>query len=412
MAQRAERTVQAVITALTPGRILVLGGTGHLGSTLVHALVRDEGVRAADIRVFFLRGSPTAHLQDLPGLELVPGEILDPGQVADACRGVRLVFHMVADLSFDPRQRMRQWLTNVEGTRNVLRAALANAGVERLCHTSTVNTLAVPDPPGSLGELAGCDPYRGARPGGGQSSSARRARGAPRLHSFGSAREILDFADAIHAGTLPPGAIRRKVRIGYFDSKLAAQELVNRAVSEEGLDAVSVLPGTMFGPSASPAGAGMYLTALYGNRLPAMLRGGLPLMHVADAAEGHILAMRRGSKGSRYIVTGRVEDNRTLLDMAGIIVEVLQQAFPQRRFRRPAAICPELALAAAGVAELGALLTGGPAGLTRSMVRAGSALLFYSCERAQRELGYAPKRAFRQAVEEMVRYFAGHGLFE
>jgi dihydroflavonol-4-reductase len=388
-----------VIPVLTPGKVLVLGGTGHLGSTLIRTLVRDEGVRVADIRVFFLRGSPTAHLQDLPGLELVPGEILDAGQVADACRGVRLVFHLVGDLSFDPRQRVRQWLTNVEGTRNVLRAALANPGVERLCYTSTVNTLAAPDPPGSLGELAGCDPYRGARRGG-----------PPRLHSFGSAREILDFADLIHAGTLPLDAIRRKVRIGYFDSKLAAQELVNRAVSEEGLDAVSVLPGTMFGPSPSPAGAGLYLAALYANRLPAMLRGGLPLMHVADAVEGHILAMRRGRKGCRYIVTGRAEDNRTLEDMAGIIVEVLRRAFPDRRFRRPAAIGPGLALAAAGAAELGARLAGGPAGLTRPMVRAGYALSFYSCELAQRELGYAPKRTFRQAAEEMVRYFADHGL--
>jgi len=56
--------------ALNPGKILVLGGTGHLGSVLVRALVQAEGVLPADIRVFFLRGSPTADLQDLPGLEL------------------------------------------------------------------------------------------------------------------------------------------------------------------------------------------------------------------------------------------------------------------------------------------------------------------------------------------------------
>jgi dihydroflavonol-4-reductase len=394
------------MVALTPGKILVLGGTGHLGSVLVRALVQAEGVSPPDIRVFFLRGSPTTGLQDLPGLELVPGDVLDPGQVTEACRGVRLVFHLIGDLSFDPGSRVRQWQVNVEGTRNVLRAVLANSAIERLCYTSTVNTLAVPDPPGSLGELSGCDPYRGGRGG-----SGHRARGAPSLHSFRSVREILDFADAIHAATLPLNTIRRKVRIGYFDSKLAAQELVNRAVAQEGLDAVSVLPGTMFGPAPSATGTGLYLTALYGNRLPAVLRGGLPLMHVMDAAEGHILAMRRGRKGGRYILTGRAEDNRTFADMAGIIAEVLQRAFPERRLHRPAAVIgPRFALAASWLAELGASLTGRPAALTRSMVRAGSVCTFYSHALAQRELGYAPKRTFRQAVEEMVRYFADNGL--
>jgi dihydroflavonol-4-reductase len=167
----------------------------------------------------------------------------------------------------------------------------------------------------------------------------------------------------------------------------------------------------MFGPSPAATGTGLYLTALYDNRLPAMLRGGLPLMHVMDAAEGHILAMRRGRKGGRYIVTGATEDNRTLADMAGIIVEVLRQAFPERRLRRPAAVIgPGIALAAAWLAELRALLTGRPAALTRSAVRAGSVCTFYSHALAQRELGYVPKHTFRQAVGEMVRYFADNGL--
>jgi dihydroflavonol-4-reductase len=265
----------------------------------------------------------------------------------------------------------------------------------------------VPDPPNSLGDVSSCDPYRSGR----GRRSGLGARGAPSLHSFRSARDILDFADAIHDSTLPLSAIHRKVRIGYFDSKLAAQELVNRAVAQEGLDAVSVLPGTMFGPSPSAAGTGMYLTALYNNRLPAVLRGGLPLMHVMDAAEGHILAMCRGRKGARYIITGAIEDNRTFADMAGIIVEVLREAFSERRLRRPTAVIgPGLALAAALLSELCALFAGRPAALTRSAVRAGSVCTFYSHALAQRELGYAPKRTFRQAVEEMVRYFADNGL--
>lgn len=45
-----------------------------------------------------------------------------------------------------------------------------------------------------------------------------------------------------------------------------------------------------------------------------------------------------------------------------------------------------------------------------AVLRAGSVCTFYSHALARRELGYAPKRTFRQAVEEMVRYFADNGL--
>ena len=88
----------------------------------------------------------------------------------------------------------------------------------------------LPSPAGSHGTEDTCNPYTSR----------------PRLHSFASAAEALALADGVHAGGAPRGWWKR-VRIGYFSSKLAAQELVNRAALE-GLDVVSVLPGTFFGP--------------------------------------------------------------------------------------------------------------------------------------------------------------------
>jgi hypothetical protein len=38
--------------------------------------------------------------------------------------------------------------------------------------------------------------------------------------------------------------------------------------------------------------------------------------------------------------------------------------------------------------------------------------LFYSYENAARDLGYEPKRTFRQGVEEMATYLKEEGLFE
>ena len=62
-------------------RILVTGGTGHLGSALIHHLVQDLAVDPAAIRVFYLSGSTTRSLRDIPGLDYAPGNILNPDDV-------------------------------------------------------------------------------------------------------------------------------------------------------------------------------------------------------------------------------------------------------------------------------------------------------------------------------------------
>ena len=154
-----------------------------------------------------MAGTPTDSLRDLPGLELFPGDILDAETVRRASEGIELVFHMAAAISFDPSRKRRQWLVNVEGTRNVLEAFRRSPSIRKLCYTSTVNALGVPNPPGSIGDFESSDPYQGA----------------PRLHAFRSSDEILAFAEDVRKGRLPRW--EKRIGLGYFDSKLAAQEL-------------------------------------------------------------------------------------------------------------------------------------------------------------------------------------------
>jgi len=206
--------ILATMTPLAGKKILILGGSGFLGSALAHHLVNDLRIPPASIRIFYLTGTPTDSLRDLLGLELCPGDIRRAEDIAKACAGIDLVFHMAASISFDPARKRQQWLVNVEGTRNVLEAVRRSPSIRKLCYTSTVNTLGVPDPPGSIGNFENSNPYTNL----------------PRLHSFHSSEETLAFTEDVRVGRLPDW--EKSIGIGYFDSKLAAQELVQRYANE------------------------------------------------------------------------------------------------------------------------------------------------------------------------------------
>jgi dihydroflavonol-4-reductase len=383
------------MTFLLGKKILVTGGTGHLGSALVHHLVQNLKVDPANIRIFYLANTPTQSVRDVHGLDLFPGNILRFEDVKRAAEGVEYIFHVAGSTSFDPRQKRLQWFINVEGTRNVLDVFRQSASIQKMCYTSTVNTLGVPNPVGSIGNFENSDPYKNE----------------PRLHSFRSAEETLTFVDRVHRRQLSNW--EKRIGIGYFDSKLAAQELVQHYGRKFGLNVVSVLPGTLFGPYDFLIGNGIYLLSIYRRQMPGVLKGGISAVHVMDVVEGQILSLEKGQKGARYIITGAKKDNLYLKDMAKIIAEVLRQQFPDKKIRIPSIVFPHwMANTVALFSELYAKLFHQPCLLSRAAVKAGSMPLFYTYEKAAQNLEYQPKRTFRQAVEEMAEYYRAENLFK
>ena len=379
----------------TGARILVTGGTGHLGAALIHELV-ERGHPPDRIRVAFLPGTTTDALEGQRGLDLCPADLLDPAAVWSAMRGITHVFHVAGNTSFHPGRRELQWMVNVEATRNICEACLASETVERLVHTGTVNVLGVPDPIGSLGDEDTL-PWTGAR----------------RVHSFGSPAEALALVDQVHTVTAPKDWWRG-LRVGYMDSKLAADLLVERYVQDRGLPAVRVLPGTCFGPHDRLVGNGLYLLKLRAGEIPAVTSGtGLPCAHVRDVATGHVLAMLRGGIGERYIISGRKEDNLYLSEMLRIMAEVISEKERGRALKLPKWKVPtRLAWVGGAISEAAAMLSRRAPLLTRAAVLSGSFPSFYSSSKARRELGYRPERTFRQAVGEQYDDWAACGMLE
>jgi uncharacterized protein YbjT (DUF2867 family) len=110
------------------GTILVVGATGLLGGQVTRALVaRGHTVRA------LVRDLSKA---DLPGVELVPGDLLDPVSLAAATRGASQVFSTAN--SFMGRGANSPNRVDVPGYRSLL-AAARDAGVGRIVHVSAAN---------------------------------------------------------------------------------------------------------------------------------------------------------------------------------------------------------------------------------------------------------------------------------
>ncbi|GHG52583.1 SDR family NAD(P)-dependent oxidoreductase [Streptomyces griseocarneus] len=127
-----------------PALVAVTGAEGFIGSHLVEALVADgHRVRAM---VQYNSFSSFGWLEDLPAevmdnVEVVLGDVRDPGSVTGLVTGAEAVYHLAALIAIPYSYRAPHSYveTNVTGTLNVLEA-VRHLGIPRLVHTSTSET--------------------------------------------------------------------------------------------------------------------------------------------------------------------------------------------------------------------------------------------------------------------------------
>ncbi len=329
--------------SLSLGLCLVTGATGFVGSAVAHALL-GAGHR---VRALVRPNSDRRNLAELC-VELTEGSLEDRLSLARAVAGCRYLFHVAADYRLwvpDPAPMFR---ANVEGTRDLLTAAIA-AGVERVVYTSSVATLGLV-PEGSADEEA---------------------------HS--SAQDMIG---------------------PYKRSKFAAEEVVRRLVAERALAAVIVNPSTPVGPrDLKPTPTGRLILEAARGHMPGYLDTGLNIVHVDDVAAGHLAAAEMGRIGERYILGG---ENMSLQRILEEVAQLLGTRPP--RIRVPYSVAYPVAVGA----ELAARLTGREPFITLDGVRMARKKMYFTSTKAGRELGYAPRPA-RQAIADAIAWFKGNG---
>lgn len=118
--------------------ILVTGGTGFLGSHLLHYLI-EEGY--SNIRALKRTNSKMTGVETIKDkLKWIEGDILDVGSLEDAMEGIQQVYHCAALVSFDRRDAQKMIKVNVEGTANVVNIALYKK-IDKLVYVSSISAL-------------------------------------------------------------------------------------------------------------------------------------------------------------------------------------------------------------------------------------------------------------------------------
>jgi dihydroflavonol-4-reductase len=322
---------------------LVTGATGFVGANLARA-VAERGER---VRVLRRSTSRLDALEDVP-VEYATGDILDPDSLLEATRGCQVVYHVAAVSQYWRIGPESVYRVNVEGTRNVLQAALA-CGVERVVHTSSVAAIG-PSSPGT------------------------------------PADESQPFPDRLRWFV-------------YGHSKHVSELEVHAAVTQ-GLPAVIVNPGIVLGPRDINFVSGSLIRASLRGQLRVVPPGGSNMVHVSDVVAGQIAAAERGRVGERYILGG---ENLSHKAAAQILSEVT--GGPPPALTLPARLLPALA----HLVDFLNRLSLRPPLVTGEQIRLGGETFFVTNEKAVRELGL-PQTPLRQAAADAYVWYRQHGL--
>ena len=118
---------------MRPLAIVVLGGTGFVGTHLCAQLIRD----GHSVRVLTRNRERAKHLLVLPGLELVNANVHEPAVLAEQFRGRDVAINLVGILNESGRSGAGFRRAHAELARKVV-AACRSSGVNRLLHMSSL----------------------------------------------------------------------------------------------------------------------------------------------------------------------------------------------------------------------------------------------------------------------------------
>ncbi|TKY68150.1 Vestitone reductase [Spatholobus suberectus] len=248
------------------GRVCVTGGTGFIGSWIVKRLLEDGYSVNTTVRP-----DPVEHKKDVSFLTSLPGasqrlqifsaDLSNPESFSAAIEGCVGVFHVATPVDFELKEP-EEVVTkrSIDGTLGILKACLNSKTVKRVVYTS--------------------------------SASALNSNGKGEMVDESSWSDVDDLR-----ASKPHGW-------SYAVSKTLTEKSVLEFGEQNGLDVVTLLPTSVFGPFICPQipiSIINILKEIYAGEKSAfgfMLQ--TPMVHVDDVARAHIFLLEHPNPKGRY----------------------------------------------------------------------------------------------------------------
>lgn len=317
-------------------KIAVTGASGHIGSCICHQLI-DRG---HDLKV--LLHERVSGIDGLP-VQRIYGGVLNRSSVHELVEDSEAVVHLAAVVSIKSKSRTMKRV-NAEGTRVVLEAALQH-NVRRFIHFSTIHTYRV-------------DPLD---------------------QPLNEAREPVSSSP-----------------YDYDLSKIQAEALV-RDAAKKGLETIILHPTAVMGPfDYRPSVLGKAIIRFYNGENPALIPGGYDWVDVRDVADAAINALRTGTPGHQYILSGHWVSVRDLAEQIAAMGGAPKPSFTSPYWLAKLGI-PFLNLAAT-------LRRTEPIYTRLSLETVRKSHKMISSAKAAKELGYT-RRPFSETLGDTISWF-------
>ena len=326
-------------------KTLITGATGFVGAAVLRELLK----KGHKVKALVRQSSILDNLKNLD-VETVQGDLIDRDSLKLALKDCKYLFHVAADYRLCVPKSEEIYLNNVKGTENLMEEALSS-GVEKVVYTSSVAVL-----------------------------------GKPINGDIANEKTPVNISQMIGH---------------YKKSKFLAEEKVKEFYKTRRLPVVIVNPAAPVGPrDIKPTPTGKMILDAAMKKIPAYLDTGLNVVHVDDVAKGHLQAFHKGKLGERYILGG---DNLTFKQILEMISSMCGHKPPKIQL-------PKKPLYPIGyLFEIFARLFNikNPM-ITVDMIRMAEKRMFFSSEKAKKELNYKCKPA-KFALKDAINWFINNG---
>lgn len=251
--------------------ILVTGGSGLVGSHLLKTLAENN----RPVRALYRTQIPVLGDGLEERIEWHQGDVLDVVSLDEAMQGIEEVFHCAAVISFKPSAYSIMHKTNVDGTANVVNAAI-NSGVRKLIFVSSVSAL-------------------------------------------GKNRENTLINESMNWSPETSSSV-------YGKTKFLAEMEIWRGIGE-GLDAVIVNPTIIFGEGNWSKGS-LSIFKNVQNEFPWYSEGVTGFVDVKDVVNAMLILMKSEIAAQRYIICA---EHHSYRDVFNMIADSLGKKRPRKK---------------------------------------------------------------------------------